>query len=695
MPYSAKMKLTLAGKLGLFTVVTIGVVIAYSLCANLYMRSLQERVHTIVDESVPLVVATEEMDARKTAVQTELKNYLLENEPGRLPALEEKIRVLAAAHSECEIEIGKAIGKLTQDHPKAEMRKIWAEGMTTIMPGFDRETSEALAAHKNHLELYSLRIAKTEQHEEQGMRLFELLADVHSLSQNPGSVISTVASLERAHLYMMHADEEYVTKGQRATSQERLELKKRFVEYSEEFGGWLKVLQDSGDPVWNHTLASEISAAYTKFASSALGEGQLFSLYEKELAAYEKTLDHITNADALGRLDSRMAEELTALASGHLSDMQRRTTHLMKWTCAALAIVSAAAILGCWVVMNVISRRIAKPILALSDAAKAMAKGDWAGKVEVSANDEIGDLCAAFNEMAEKLRTTTTSIENLDREIHERRKAEDSLDQLNRDLEAANLKLTRTNKELQEFARIAAHDLKTPLRAIGTLADWIATDYADKFDEQGKEQVRLLVTKAKRMTAMIDDVLHYSSAGQSAQRPQAVDLNILLAEVIAEISPPEHVEVAAEKELPTIVGKRTHIIQILENLVGNAVKFMDKPRGCIRIGCVEQSDFWKFSVADNGPGINARYFEKIFEIFQTLAPRDGVESTGIGLSIVKKLVELSNGQVWVESQVGKGSTFLFTLPKQEQGTASANTCPPKTGACVMQPAKQAAWIPFL
>ena len=256
-----------------------------------------------------------------------------------------------------------------------------------------------------------------------------------------------------------------------------------------------------------------------------------------------------------------------------------------------------------------------------------------------------------------------TSRQRLRTEIAERRRIEVTLDDLNKRLEAANRELRRTNAELQEFAHIAAHDLKTPLRAIGTLADWIAADYADKFDPQGREQVRLLVTKAKQMTALIDDILHYSGVSCSAQKPQPVDLNVLVADVIAELDPPDHIEVTAEKNLPTIVGKRTHIVQIFQNLLGNAVKYMDKPKGRIRVACAEQPDFWQFSVADNGPGIDAKYFEKIFEIFQTLGRCDRVESTGIGLSIVKKLVELNNGRVWVESQVGQGSTFFFTLPK--------------------------------
>jgi two-component system sensor kinase FixL len=251
------------------------------------------------------------------------------------------------------------------------------------------------------------------------------------------------------------------------------------------------------------------------------------------------------------------------------------------------------------------------------------------------------------------------------RDITERKRAERALEELNAALGAANSELIRTNKELQEFAYIAAHDLKTPLRAIGTLADWLSVDYADKFDEQGKEHVMLLVAKAKQMSALIDDVLRYSGIGQSARRckPQQIDLNQVLSEVIAEIAPPKHVEVTVQNPLPTMTCKKTHIIQIFQNLLNNAVKHVDKPQSHIKVACIEQSDAWMFSVSDNGPGIEEKYFEKIFKLFQTLAPRRAVESTGIGLSIVKKLVELNQGKVWVESEVGKGSTFFFTLPK--------------------------------
>jgi two-component system sensor kinase FixL len=258
-------------------------------------------------------------------------------------------------------------------------------------------------------------------------------------------------------------------------------------------------------------------------------------------------------------------------------------------------------------------------------------------------------------------------------DITERKEAQKNLEKLNRELESSVRELSRANKQLEEFAYIAAHDLKTPLRGIGTLADWLLMDYADEFDEVGKEQVRLINIRAKQMSVLIDRIQQYSKLGQSGQIKQRVDLDEVLSEVISIIAPPENIEIIVEHKLPAIVCERTHIIQIFQNLLSNAVKYIDKPEGQIKVGYNEDDNFWKFSVADNGPGIRQKYFEKIFKIFQTLSPHNGIESTGIGLSIVKKLVELNNGRVWVESEVGHGSTFFFTLPKQSSEATDIST----------------------
>jgi len=250
------------------------------------------------------------------------------------------------------------------------------------------------------------------------------------------------------------------------------------------------------------------------------------------------------------------------------------------------------------------------------------------------------------------------------KELMALRKAEEELEKVNKDLESAVRELSHANEELREFAHIIAHDLKTPLRAIGTLADWLSKDYADKFDEQGKEKIRLLVKRAMQMSALIDDILRYSKVGHAISEKRRVDLNSVLSEVIVGIAPPENIDITVENELPVLLCERAQILQVFQNLLGNAVKYMDKPRGQIRIDCVEEDAFWKFSVTDNGPGIEKRHFERIFKLFQTLSPSEKVENTGIGLSIVKKIIELNGGSVSVESEVGEGSTFVFTLPKQ-------------------------------
>jgi PAS domain S-box-containing protein len=259
------------------------------------------------------------------------------------------------------------------------------------------------------------------------------------------------------------------------------------------------------------------------------------------------------------------------------------------------------------------------------------------------------------------------------KELVARRKAEEELEKVNKGLESAVRELTQANEELKEFAHITAHDLKTPLRAIGTLAGWLSADYSDKFDEQGKEKIRMLVTRAVQMSALIDDILRYSRVGHDIATKEQVDFNTILSEVIAGIAPPENIEITVENELPVLMCERTQILQVFQNLLSNAVKYIDKPKGQIKIGCVEKDAFWKFSVTDNGPGIEKRHFDRIFKLFQTLSPGDGVENTGIGLSIVKKIVEINGGSVSVESEVGKGSTFVFTLPKRTSDIAFALT----------------------
>lgn len=243
------------------------------------------------------------------------------------------------------------------------------------------------------------------------------------------------------------------------------------------------------------------------------------------------------------------------------------------------------------------------------------------------------------------------------REMTERKHAQENLAQMVDEISAAN-------DELKNFAYVVSHDLKAPLRAIGTLANWLSTDYADKFDDEGREHMRLLIGRVSRMDKLIDGILQYSRIGRVSEAPVRVDTRELAHEVLDSLAPPAGIRVTIEDNLPEVMGERTRIQQLLQNLLSNAIKHMGKEQGWIRISCAPDGEFWRFAVSDNGPGIEARHFDRIFQLFQTLAPRDKVESTGVGLSLVKKIVEIYGGKVWVESRVGEGSTFFFTLPRQ-------------------------------
>jgi signal transduction histidine kinase len=223
--------------------------------------------------------------------------------------------------------------------------------------------------------------------------------------------------------------------------------------------------------------------------------------------------------------------------------------------------------------------------------------------------------------------------------------------------------LASVNRELDDFASIVSHDLKAPLRAIGSLAHWLASDYSDKFDERGKDQVNLLINRVRRLDSLIGCVFQYSRAGCAREEKTEVNLNSLVSNAIDMLSPPENVRIIVEDELPTIMCQSARIEQVFQNLLSNAIKFMDKPKGEIRIGCFAEGDYWKFRVTDNGPGIEKKHFEKIFRIFETLKSRDESESTGFGLALVKKIVEMYGGRVWVESEIGRGSAFYFTVKR--------------------------------
>ena len=222
--------------------------------------------------------------------------------------------------------------------------------------------------------------------------------------------------------------------------------------------------------------------------------------------------------------------------------------------------------------------------------------------------------------------------------------------------------LEKINRELDQFAYIVSHDLKAPLRAMSSLVTWIEEDSGELMTADSKNNLRIIVGRIQRMENLIQGILAYSKAGKSKIEKAPTNVNELVQEILESIASDQRISIINKIPVSEIITEKIKLSQVFSNLISNAIRYNDKSQCEIEIGCYEYDNWCQFYVQDNGPGIEKEYQEKIFMIFQTLTARDEFESTGIGLAIVKKLVEEQNGKIWVESKPGNGCRFVFTWP---------------------------------
>ncbi len=234
------------------------------------------------------------------------------------------------------------------------------------------------------------------------------------------------------------------------------------------------------------------------------------------------------------------------------------------------------------------------------------------------------------------------------------------------DLQQAEAELAERNKELDSFVHTVSHDLKAPLRAISNLSVWIEEDLDGQLPPDSQQQFQLLRTRVKRMESMIDSLLLYARAGRQEAQLETFDLAELLSEIIDSLAPPEGFTIDIQQPLPTLTTKRVFLSQVFANLISNAINHHTSVTGHLHISAIEHPDCHEFIIKDDGPGIAPEHHEKVFAIFQTLKVQDNSDSTGIGLAIVKKIVETEQGTIRLESSLGRGTTFYVTWPKNHQ-----------------------------
>jgi light-regulated signal transduction histidine kinase (bacteriophytochrome) len=235
--------------------------------------------------------------------------------------------------------------------------------------------------------------------------------------------------------------------------------------------------------------------------------------------------------------------------------------------------------------------------------------------------------------------------------------------------------LTRSNTELEQFAYVASHDLQEPLRMITGYTNLLAKRYGGKLDEDADEFMAFAVNGAKRMYVLINDLLSYSRVGTDAKALTRTNCEDTLAKTLAglQLAIKESGAMITHDDLPTVMADETQMGQLFQNLLGNAIKYRSKNPPEIHVGCKRDAGSWVFSVKDNGIGIDPKYSERIFVIFQRLHTRDEYSGTGIGLAICKKIVERHGGKIWIESALGQGTTCFFTLPVEPHDSAVSLT----------------------
>jgi signal transduction histidine kinase len=360
--------------------------------------------------------------------------------------------------------------------------------------------------------------------------------------------------------------------------------------------------------------------------------------------------------DVVSALMRRLDTDLASARKTLTEDLRRASSRAL-YTLAATGVLSLAiaVLLG-----TLVTRSITEPLAALDKGTHALAAGQFGRRIPNHGNDELTELARAFNRTAGELERLFAEVR------HEHAIAESA----QAALQKQTRELERSNAELGQFAYVISHDLQEPLRAVASYSKLLSRRYRGRLDSDADEFIGHLLGGAERMSAMIRDLLHYARViNEEGVAPEPVDLNEIVESALLnlELAIEDAGATVTAQQMPVLAGHRVQLLQLFQNLIGNALKYRspDVPP-CVTIYAEQDGGFWSFAIKDNGIGIDARDRERIFGIFKRLHGNQ-YPGTGIGLALCRRIVERHGGRIWVESELGQGSTFRFTLPVVAQG----------------------------
>lgn len=254
------------------------------------------------------------------------------------------------------------------------------------------------------------------------------------------------------------------------------------------------------------------------------------------------------------------------------------------------------------------------------------------------------------------------SIKNLNNKLSTESQLKNEIHSLYKNLNDKSKEVLLLNSELRTVTYNLSHSIKTPLHGINQISQWLKEDYKDSIGSDARELLNMLIYRVEKLNAIIDNLLEYTDIKVKLEKLSKLDLNYVLKNLINFLNVPQNIEINIARNMPHLKIEKKYIESIFTNLIENSIKFMDKEKGRIEVGFVELNKEYMFFIRDNGPGIEEKYFEKIFTMFHSINNSESIENLGVGLALTKKIVVLHGGTIHIESKIKEGTTVFFTLP---------------------------------